>query len=404
LPQLVLEGALALSAEGKLKDVDVFKLLLPGGSAPAAPSSVDSGRVEDPRVHARRLSVEVAAEGTVGLSVQLLDEASKVMEGIVVQPSQTGGMPNLAVAPGQTYYLRIRGSAKPAKPGTSPPAVGKYRLAVQLGDFEVADEREPNGTRELANPIAVVGSAEWSGYHGWTRDQDFFRIARPEVLSAMDVDLDAVDGVGASLQVMDDAGTRLGSGKGRRGERLALRNVVLRPASPDAGPSSRHVYLVVSAETGSQRSQRYVLRVAMGGPQANVEVEPNDTPAAAMPVTDGTITGYLPVSDVDFFRYEGQGPRALTVEVTFPARVRGKVAAFRPGTVEPVGSAEAKKPRQTVALAPVSTLGQPVVLCISQPKADGNANDPYTLRITSATPSAPPGGAPPTPSPPIPVP
>ena len=249
-----------------------------------------------------------------------------------------------------------------------------------------------------------MGSAEWSGYHGWPRDQDFFRIARPEVLSAMDVDLDAVDGVGASVQVMDDVGTRLASGKGRRGERLALRNVVLRPASPDAGPASRHVYLVVRAETGSQRAQRYVLRVAMGGPQANVEVEPNDVPAAAMPVTDGTITGYLPVSDTDFFRYEGQGPRDLTVEVTFPARVRGKVTAFRPAAVEPVGSAEAKKPRQTVTLVAVQTLGQPVVLRISQPKADGNANDPYTLRITSATSSAQPSGAPPTPAAPIPAP
>ena len=76
-----------------------------------------------------------------------------------------------------------------------------------------------------------------------------------------------------------------------------------------------------------------------------------------MPVTDGTITGYLPVSDTDFFRYEGQGPRDLTVEVTFPARVRGKVAAFRPAAVEPVGSAEAKKPRQTVTLAAVQTAG-----------------------------------------------
>ena len=151
LPRLVLEGALALSAEGKLKDVDVFKLLVPGGSAPTSPSAVDSGRVEDPRVHARRLSVEVAVEGNAGLSLQLLDEASKVMEGIVVQPSQTGGMPNLAVAPGQTYYLRIRESAKPAKPGASPAArlqVSTRGAAGRLrGGRRARAERNP-GARE----------------------------------------------------------------------------------------------------------------------------------------------------------------------------------------------------------------------------------------------------------------
>jgi hypothetical protein len=111
-----------------------------------------------------------------------------------------------------------------------------------------------------------------------------------------------------------------------------------------------------------------------------------------MPVSDGTITGYLPLSDTDFFRYEGQGPRELTVEVTFPARVRGKLAAFRSGTVEPVGSAEAKKSRQTVALTAFPTLGQPVVLRISQPRTDGNANAPYTLRLASSASSAQPGG------------
>jgi hypothetical protein len=390
-PQLVLEGELPLLGAGKSKDVDFCKLLVPGGPAQTPPSAVDSGRAaEDPRLQARRLSVELAAAGTASLSLQLLDEASHVLEGIAVEGGETGGMPNLAVVPGQTYYLRIRAipkaaKAAAAKPAVVPSPVCRYRLAVQLGDFEVADEREPNGARDLANPVAVVGSAEWSGFHGWSRDQDFFRIARPEVLSALDVDLDAVDGVGASLQVVDDAGSRRALAKGRKGERLALRNVVLRPASPDAGPASRFVYLVVRAETGSNRAQRYVLRVAMGGPQANVEVEPNDSPAAAMPVSDGTLTGYLPVSDTDFFRYEGQGPRDLTVEVAFPARVRGQVAWFRPGTVEPLGKAEAKKPRQTVTLSAIPTLGQPVVVRISQPKADGNANAPYTLRLASST-------------------
>jgi hypothetical protein len=90
------------------------------------------------------------------------------------------------------------------------------------------------------------------------------------------------------------------------------------------------------------------------------------------------------VGDADYFRYEGEGQRDVTFEVAFPARVRGKLGAFRPGNSQPIGAAEAKKARQTVVLPRIATLGQPVVLRVSQGKTDGNANDPYTLNITSA--------------------
>ncbi len=405
-PLVVLEGNLSASTDVKGKDVDVFKLPVPGGQAeaPAAGPATDAGRAaEDPRAVARRLSVEVTAEDGTGLSLQVLEETGKVMEGITIDSGETGGMPNLAVSPGRAYYIRIKTNPKAGKTAKlEPAAVCKYRLTVQLGDFDIADEREPNDSRELANPMGVVGTAEWSGYYGWPRDQDYFRIILPEVPSAMDVDLDAVEGVAPSLQVLDEAGARRASARGRKGERLTLRNVVLPPASPDAGPPPHYVYLVVRADSGSNRFRRYVLRVVMGAPKANFEVEPNDTPSEAMPINDGTITGYLPVGDIDFFRYEGRGPRDVTVEVTFPARVRGMVTVFRPGTVEPVANAEAKKPRQTVTLPAIPSLGQPLVLRISQAKADGNANDPYTLRIASATSSPPPSGAA-TPAAPAPV-
>jgi predicted carbohydrate-binding protein with CBM5 and CBM33 domain len=48
-----------------------------------------------------------------------------------------------------------------------------------------------------------------------------------------------------------------------------------------------------------------------------------------------------------------------------------------------VGTIEAKKARQTVALPAIATLGKPVVLRVWQSKADGNANDAYTLNISS---------------------
>ena len=392
-PVVSLEGSLSAPGEAKGKDVDVFKFLVPGSRlepAPAPPSA-DSGRTsDDPRALARRLSLDIAAEGGAGLSVQILDEALKSMAVISVESGETAGMPNIAVSPGRIYYFRIKPvvakaakSAKAARPEDVPLPACNYKLTVQIGDFEIADEREPNDTRETANPVAVVGTAELAGYHGWHHDQDFYRIASPEVLSGMDVDLDAVEGVAASLQVLDGSGGRLAFGKGRKGERLALRNVTVRAATADSDVASRNVYVMVRGESGYNRHQRYVLRITLAAPRLDAEVEPNDSPESATPVKDGTISGFLPVGDVDYFRYEGEGQRDVNFEVAFPARVRGKLGAFRPGNSQPIGAAEAEKARQTVVLPGIATLGQPVVLRVSQGKADGNANDPYTLNITS---------------------
>jgi hypothetical protein len=100
-------------------------------------------------------------------------------------------------------------------------------------------------------------------------------------------------------------------------------------------------------------------------------------------VKDGNYSGYLPPGDVDFFRYEGEGQRDVTFQVSFPSRVRGSIESFHADGL-PAGAAEAKKPRQTLLLAGVQTLGQPLVLRVSGIKADGNANDPYAIRISSS--------------------
>ena len=393
-PLVGLEGSLAVPGEGKGKDVDVFKLVVPGSrETPAAPTP-DSGREpEDPRGRARRLILEVAIEGGSGVLVQLLDEGLKVMSSISVDVGAPAGIPNLAVSPGLAYYVRVKPAAKAGKTGEPAGGATKYKLTVQIGDFEVADEREPNDTKETSTPVALVGAAEVSGYHGGQRDQDFYRIPSPEIAFALDVDLDGVEGVGASLQVVDGSGTRLAFGRGRKGERLALHNVFVKPALPDAAPASRFLYVVVRAESGENRLQRYVMHMASGAPRLDAESEPNDSFESATPIKDGTVSGYLPVGDVDCFRYEGEGQREVTFEVACPGRVRGKLEAFRAGTSEPIAASSAKKARQTVALAGIATMGQPVVLRLSQSKGDGNANEPYSLRVTSSPSVAPNPGA-----------
>ncbi|MBN2573802.1 MAG: hypothetical protein JXP73_04490 [Deltaproteobacteria bacterium] len=379
------EASLEPGEDGKVRDVDLFKLVVPGERQVAAKdaSSVDAGAVsEDPRLVARRLWVEIAPQGGAGLGLQLQDEAGRPLAGVRVETGAVGGVPNLAVLPGLTYFIRVRPLTKPAKGAPHQTAGCQYLLTARIGDFEVADEREPNGTAETAIPVAVTGTVELAGYHGWPRDEDFYRMPLPETLSALDAELDAVVGVASSIQVLDGSGKPLASAKGRRSERLALRNVILQPAAAESPPTARHVFLVVRAESGQNREQRYVLRITCGLLRRNAEVEPNDKVESATLVGDGTYSGYLTSGDVDWYRYEGEGARDVTVEVSFPARVRGKIESFRPGNLA-AGAGRTRKPRQTVTLSAMATHGQPLALRVSGIRADGNPNEPYAMRISS---------------------
>ena len=384
-PVLTVEGILSGPGEGKGRDVDVFRLLVPGrrqDSASPAPS-LDSAQPDDPRMTARKLALEIASEGDRGLSLQLLDDGLKSLETISVDASDTAGMPNMAALPGRTYYFRVKAVAKPAKTPETQPTSQTYKLTIQLGDFELAEEREPNDSLASAQPVVMVGAADFAGFLGWQHDQDYYRIPAPEIASALDVDVDALEGVSASLQVLDGGGARIASGRGRRGERLALHNVTIPVAAVDGGAGFPFFYVVVRSDSGQNRTQRYVLHLTMGMLRQDAEIEPNDNPKNATAVRDGTITGFLPVGDVDYFRYLGEGQREVTFEVACPSRVRGKLEVVRQSDGQVLAAAEAKKAKQTV-VAKVPSLGEPLLIRLSQGKGDGNPNDPYSLKISSA--------------------
>jgi hypothetical protein len=384
-PVLTVEGALSGPGEGKGKDVDVFELVVPGRHVDPATSagSLDSAQPDDARLGAWKLSCEVVSSAGLGVSLQLFDDGPKALETVSADPGNAAGMPNVAALPGRTYYFRVKAQAKPGKSPDLQVHGSDYKLTIQLGDFEVAEEREPNDGLETAQPLVPVGTADFAGLLGWPRDQDFYRIPAPEVVSGVDIELDAVEGVAAGLQVLDGGGARIAASKGRKGERLALHNVIVSAAAADAGAASRFFYLVIRAESGHNRVQRYVLHITMGLLKQDAEIEPNDTPDKATAVRDGTISGFLPVGDVDYFRYAGDGQREVTFEVSCPARVRGKLEVVRPSDGQVLGTSEAKKARQTVVLAKIPSLGEPLLVRLSQGKGDGSSDEPYSLRISS---------------------
>jgi hypothetical protein len=79
--------------------------------------------------------------------------------------------------------------------------------------------------------------------------------------------------------------------------------------------------------------------------------------------------------------------------------VRGKLEVVRPSDGQVLGAAEAKKPRQTVVLSKIPSLGEPLVVRLGQGKGDGNPNEPYSLTISSAPLVIPKNGATNSPSP-----
>ena len=392
-PVAAVRGTIERIAAGKASDVDVFKVVVPGQRLVA---SSDAGDASDLLAHAKRLSVVVSPESGLAPALDLLDETVRVVKTVTGGPGETIGLPNMAVLPGCAYYVRIRAVPAPTSKGRSVvdagvPGGSSYLMTALLLDFEVADEREPNDRLEAAGALSWQGrSALAAGLFGWRRDEDWYRVPLDAVEAGwvLNLDLEGVEGVAASLAVNDSAGKKIVGVRGRKGEKLTLRNLVLPTVAADAGAATaggRWWYLVVRAESGLDRERRYVLHAEAAMPEARggFEIEPNDDAAHASPLADGQSTGYLPVGDVDVFRYLVTEARDLDIEVSAPARVKVKIEVLRAHDGQVLAAAAAAKARQTVRILGFPCPVEPILIRLSQGKHDGNASEPYLLKVVS---------------------
>jgi hypothetical protein len=383
---LVAGAAGSLAGTGKAADVDVFKIVIPG-------LGLDGGETNPPAdtLAARRLIVDLQPEEGLAPVLQLLDAAARPVVTTAAGPGEHDGLPNVAVAPGGTYFLRLRAEHAAKAPDAGPGASG-YRLAVRVVDFEVGDEREPNDKAAQATELGPAHTnPEVAGFFGWRRDEDWYRLPIEGLPagSVLDLELDGVEGVTAGLALHDGAGTRVAAAHGRRGERVVLRNVALGPPAPKGDADvGRSVFLVVRAEGGRNLDRRYTLHVRAGLAQEGSELEPNDDSAHPSPLPDGLTTGYLPPGDTDVYRYTPAAPTALDIEVTPPDRVNVKVEVLRERDGQLLASADEGGRRQRERLTNVP-VGEPVLVRLTQRRGEGNADEPYQLRVTSHAPAAP---------------
>ena len=114
--------------------------------------------------------------------------------------------------------------------------------------------------------------------------------------SVLSADLEAVPGVTASLVVLDSVERKLTEVRGRKEERVPVRNIRV-------APGDANIFLLVRADVGRNLDVRYNLRVRteVGKPgAAGGDLEPNDDAQHASTLADGTVQGYLGRGDVDW--------------------------------------------------------------------------------------------------------
>ncbi|HVY40746.1 MAG TPA: hypothetical protein VHM31_22560 [Polyangia bacterium] len=354
-----------LAARGAKRDTDLFRVETPQGDAGAGGQRGDAGPLPP------RLVLRVDLRPGAGLAVALdaLDQAGHLLVAAAGGAGEAIAIPNLAVT-GGVVLLRVRAVGPE---GATP----SYRLAARLVVFDTGAEIEPNGDAAHAGELPLGGEAV--GYLGWHRDQDWYRLGTAGAAdgSLLSADLDPVADVAATLQLLDADSHKLSEARGRKGERVALRNVRI----PAGAPS---VFLVVKAEAGWSGTARYNLRSRAELPRAGTEAEPNDDVAHAQPVEDGTALGYLARGDVDVYRYTTAGIALLDVEVEPPERESVQVELLREdGTL----LARADSGRHVPArISGASIPGGPVFVRVSPRRGAVNADEPYRLTITSRPP------------------
>ena len=371
---VAIAGALAWPVKGKA-DVDLYRIDVPGpdggapDAGPPAPPPPDAAPPPPPRpkLVAR---IDVTPEAGVAMKIEVLDAVGRtVLSAGGADPGQMVSVPNLplsAAAP----FVRVRRVAAGDAPGT-------YRMVVHVAPLDAGAEVEPDDAPAQANELVLPGEA--IGYLGWRRDQDYYRLptaglAEGSVLAA---DLDPIPGVSTRLAIADAAGKKLSEARGRRGERAALRNVLVPPGTAE-------LFLIASADFGWSADQRYDIRVSAELPKAGAETEPNDDAAHAQAVTDGTVQGYLGRGDTDVFRYTVTAPVMLTVEIAPPERASAKLElANEEGVVlargKPAGKGGHKPLRASLRVDAGS-----VLIRVVAGGGEGNPDDPYRLTVTSA--------------------
>ncbi len=371
---VAIAGTLPPAGAGK-HDIDLFRIDLPAPDA-GAPTVAGGDAATPPPPPRLVLRADLRPVASLAVTLEALDAAGHVLVTAAGQAGEAISIPNLAARPG-TIHLRIRAASGEGDAG------GSYRLVARLAPFDAGAEIEPNGDAAHATDLAPGGEAV--GYLGWRHDQDWYRLPVAGIAegSVLSVDLDPVAEVGATLALHGADGHKLTDARGRKGERVVLRNVRFPAGDP-------FVFVVVRADVGWSADARYNVRPRADLPKAGSEAEPNDDQAHAQVIGDGTVTGYLARGDVDFFRYSTDGMALLDLEVAPPERGGVEVEITREDNTLLARAQSGHHLPARIAGQPIP--GGPILIRVVPRHGPIDSDDPYRLTLSSRP--APAGGEP----------
>jgi hypothetical protein len=191
------------------------------------------------------------------------------------------------------------------------------------------EESEPNDDPATANPIA--SGRPIRGHIGKRRsqeesDRDFFHLvvppASPQGEQRLTAEVSGIPEMDLILQVFDGSGRAIAESEtGAEGDAEAIYD--LRVAPGDYYVQVREVW--VSGQNATENvSDWYSLKATVDRAAPNEELEPNDDPASATPITidtgtsaRGTIVGRLThPGDVDCFGVSGPRPTTMSASVS----------------------------------------------------------------------------------------
>jgi serine/threonine protein kinase len=253
-------------------------------------------------------------------------------------------------------------------------------------------EHEPNNTPGYATllaPAPVRGriGAPISEREG---DVDYYRVPAGKGSRAVQARLEGVPGIDLVLELFDAQGRRLAkSDEHGRGQGEWLQPTAIGPS--EAYLAVRELWIDGTSPTANAIDP-YTLTAVWGPPQATWELEPNDWPAAATPMTAGSrMRGYLGgAEDRDWYVISVDHKTALTGKLEAPAGVDVIVFRDEDGKKVVTKRGAGEDEQFTIEAEP----GKPALVGIARklPKGDPKEQalpglqDPYELAIEAVEP------------------
>jgi hypothetical protein len=384
---------------------------LPGGIEGALGSATDTDFYRIAAGAARvvnvRLTGPAADQGGADLVLTLYDDGGKPIAQSDRGPAGTlEALPGFGLAQGKVHYLSVSQFARKEKrkkakeppappPGEKPPVPGSYQLTAEVMHPAASEEVEPND--DAAGAREVLLDEEMTGYAGWSKDKDVWKLSLKGFGGGyvLDLAIEGVEGVGLTGELLGKDGKPVFTRKSDKGRGLRVRGLL-----PESGAQ---FWLLRLSGSRSNPEIPYKLKTSARELADGDEAEPDDDAAHAITVgplgdgQQGERRGYLDGGDVDAYKFEGvREPLSMTFSVEPPAGIDVSLRVLL-GSKEIVKADTGKAGgREEVDVVRLPS-GESLVVIIGG-TALGDEPDAYVLRWSSKSDlGAPPATAPPKP-------